>query len=707
MRVLVLFFLAACSLFAAAGDLSTENAIGKIPLRFERDSSHSWTARSLGFTVSVTGDSALVGLGKESMRVQFLGSDPNAGFRGEKKSQAPNNYFVGNNAVSLDAYMQLRRTNIYPDIDMVYYGSGQSMEYDFELGPGADVSRIRMRFEGPQDAHIAQDGSLTLTLASGTVTQKAPVTYQHLKDGSIISIPSRYVEETEGIFALKLAAYDETRPLIVDPVLIFAGYLQGSGSEGPLSVNLDKDGIVYIAGYTLSRNFPLVCGCAYTDVMAEIDPITFTTKLNPFAPPGGDVILYSGFFGGQFGNTLRAATVDPDGVFYLTGYTDDVLFPTTPNAYSRESDSRRLFLSAVDTKISGTDSLVYSTFFGGSTPGLEETTSIALGPTSGQVAIAGFTNKDSFPQKNNFSGPIGSMDGFIALFDLTQSGQNSLLASTYIGGTGFDVPRGIAFDAAGKIYIAGYTQSGDFPITADAFQPWHGGGGEDAFVARVDMLGAWIEYGTFLGGNGIDQAWDVVLDAEGRIALTGFTLSNSFPTTTSAFQPTPGGDGDAFLTIFDLRNPPGQAIAYSTLYGGSAADVGQSLRIGPNGNYYLGGYTLSRNLRTEDALNPVSAGAGTDGFVAIVDPSDPGTRGLVYSSYVTGPGFQTIAALDVDKDGNVYVVGQAYSTVFGPNLPPDPNSNTNVFFFVFRPSDPALVSRRSPTVRTKNSRSRY
>lgn len=706
MRVLVLFSLAASSLFAADVSIENaigENAVGKIPLRFERDSSRSWTARSLGFTVSVGSDSAFVGLGKEGLRVQFVDSDKNAEFRGEKKSKTPNTYFVRGDSFTLDAYLQLRRANIYPGIDVVYYGAGQNLEYDFELSPGADLSQIRMRFDGAENAHIAEDGSLTLKLAKGEVTQKAPVTYQRLESGEIVSVPSRYREESGGIFSLKLDAYDETRPLVVDPQMLFALYLQGSGSEGPLSVNLDRDGIVYIAGFTYSSNFPLVCGCAYTDVLTTTEQITFTTKINPLAT--SDAIIYSGFFGGMFGDIPRAATVDQDGVFYLTGIVDDVLFPTTPNAHTRTNgETRRIFLSTIDTKIAGTDSLTYSTFFGGTDAGTEEPTAIALGPAKGLVALTGFTTKTNFPEKNSLTnGLVGAMDGFIALFDLTQSGEDSLIASTYFGGTDYDVPRSITFDTAGKLYVAGYTYSSNFPITPNANQPGYGGG-SDAFLTKVDMRGAVIEYSTFLGGSGIDQAWDVVLDAQGQVALTGTTLSNSFPVTSSAFQTTPRGDGDAFLTIMNLQSAPGQAIQYSTLYGGSGADVALHLRIGPLGKYYLGGYTLSRNLRTVDALYPISAGAGTDGFVAIIDPGTLGINGLVYSSYVTGPGFQTVDGIEVDSAGNVYVVGQALGDVIGPA---DPDSNTNVFFFVFRPTDLAPASRKRGSVRTIHTRSRY
>lgn len=705
MRLFVCLGLAALSVFGAA-DSSTESLISRMPLRFERNSEEFWTARSLGFAIRVGGDSAVIRLGKEAFRLRFEGADPAAPFIGEKKANADNIYIEAGGTRSADAYMQLRQKNIYPGVDLVYYGSGQNLEYDFDLAPGADASQIRMRFDGVLETRLSEDGSLILKLRNGDITQKPPVTYQRSASGEIVSVVSRYVAEDNGAYSLRVDEYDKTRPLIVDPQILFTWYLQGTGSEGPLSINLDKDGVIYIAGFTYSTDFPLVC-CQPTDFNLSGSIIAFITKMDTRL---SDFIVYSGFFGGSFGDTPRATTADADGLFYLTGIVDDKFFPTTSNAFSQDNrDTRKMFLSVIDTKL-GRDGLVYSTFFGGNLTGAqldgEQPTGIALGPVKGQVFITGFTSATDFPTKNPTQGSLkGLFDGFVAEFDITKSGESSLIASTYLGGSAYDIPESIVIDAAGKAYITGYTQSSDYPVTEDANQKFYAGG-TDVFLTRLNASEGFVEYSTFLGGSGLDQAYRVQIDSQGRIALAGFTQSSNFPITPTAMQRTPGGDGDAFLTILNLANTPGQAVAYSTFYGGSGSDVVSDMKIGPTGTYYLGGYTLSRDLRAVDAISPISAATGVDGFVAIIDTTVSGSIGLLHSSYITGPGTATVQGITVDAAGNVYVVGQSLDNVFPPgSAQVFPDTNTNVFVLVFHPSAAPIVRRPStalpPITRTR------
>ncbi|MGH9595116.1 MAG: hypothetical protein ACRD5L_18635, partial [Bryobacteraceae bacterium] len=128
-----------------------------------------------------------------------------------------------------------------------------------------------------------------------------------------------------------------------------------------------------------------------------------------------------------------------------------------------------------------------------------------------------------------------------------------------------------------------------------------------------------------------------------------------------------------------------QALVYSTFFGGSDQDVAYDMARDSSGKYYLCGFTISRDFPVLNALYPVSALGGTDGWVSVIDPSQPPSAALVYSSYVTSPGFQIASAVDVDSNGVIYLVGTSFGNVFAPGpLTPPPNSNTNAFFLVFQ-----------------------
>jgi len=667
---------------AAPSPSHAQDVYAQIPLRFEALDAHKWVAHGPGFGVGFSQDGTFMQFGNRGLRLTLEGRNRAGHFEGLDKSAVPTNYF-GQDFESVDAFGRLRQADVYPGIDIVYYGQGQTLEYDFELAPGADPSRIRMRFDGADSIRLGSQGQVILSLGDREITQNPAVVYQRAADRQIVSVPSSYVMEADGSIGISLGAYDTSRALVVDPRILFTGYLSGTSADVPLGIGHDKNGLIYLAGYTYSPDFPSV-GTAYTGFFLTNGQQAFTTVMAPL-DPNGNVITYSGFFSGSFGDFLKAFTVDSEGVFYLTGYTDDFSFPTTPNAYlTANGGVRRCFVSVIDSKLPGANGLTYSTFFAGTT--MDIPTGIAA--AGGKIYVTGYTSSKDYPVTNNAyqsTLPGGTFDGWVAEFDPSQSGTASLVASTYLGGGGPDTPRAIAVAADGQVWVAGYTRSGDFPTTPNSFRPFYSGGG-DAFLARLDLNAMALTYSTFLGGNREDQATKILVEPSGHVAVTGYTLSKNFPVTASALQSTPGGNGDVFLTIID---PTAQdftkALVYSTYYGGSDGDVAYDLRRDAAGKYYLCGYTLSLDLPIKNAISPVSALGALDGFVAVIDPGASPLNSLVYSSYVTGPGYQLAYGIDVDALNNIYVTGTVLGDVFagaGNPKPPD-NSNLNVFLLVF------------------------
>jgi hypothetical protein len=661
--------------------MSASEAYARLPLRFEASGAHNWVAHGPGFGVGLNQDGTFFNLGDRGLRLTLEGRDRGARFEGLDKSATPTNYF-GRDSHSVDAFGRLRQTGVYPGIDIVYYGKGQTLEYDFELAPGSDPSRIRMRFEGADTIRLGPQGQVILELGDRQVTQNPPVVYQRRTSGEIVGVPSSYVLEEDGSIGITLGAYDASQALVVDPTVLFTAYLAGTSTDVPIGIGHDSNGSIYIAGYTFSADFPLV-GAAYTGFLVTTNQQAFTTVMNPLST-GANVITYSGFFSGSFGDYLKAMTVDSQGVFYLAGYTDDALFPTTPNAYLTSNGGvRRAFISVIDTKQPGTAGLTYSTFFGGTMTDVPGGIAVA----GGKIYVTGYTNSTDYPvTANAYQGALagGTYDGFVAELDPSQSGAAGLVASTYLGGSGVDVPRSIAVAPDGQVWVAGYSRSIDFPTTPNSFHPSYFGGG-DAFLSRLDLNAMALTYSTFLGGSGEDQATKVLVDPAGHVAVTGFTLSDDFPVTPNALQSAQAGNGDVFLTILNPSAPDSTtALVYSTYFGGTDGDVAYDLRRDAAGKYYLCGYTLSLDLPIQNALAPASDLGALDAFVAVIDPAASPLKALVYSSYITGPGYQVAYGVDVDTPGNIYVTGAALGDVFGgmgAQVPP--NTGLNVFLLVF------------------------
>ena len=301
--------------------------------------------------------------------------------------------------------------------------------------------------------------------------------------------------------------------------------------------------------------------------------------------------------------------------------------------------------------------LSYSTYLGGSDD--EGIFGIKFDP-HGNIYVAGETSSVDFPIKGGLQSAVGGdYDGFISEFDPTGT---NLIYSTYLGGSGFDHCVGLAVDSQGGVFVAGYTQSTDFP-TFRALQSALKGQ-QNAFVARLASGGSSLLYSTYLGGSTFDGAEDIVTDPHGNAYVAGFTFSTDFPVTNGAFQKvcdagTSGGNcfGDAFVAKL---NPSGSRLFYSTYLGGNASDGGTDIVVDNGGAAYVTGYTGSSNFPTQNPYQAKSGGI-LDAFVTRLDPTG---ASLLYSTYLGGSGLEESNGIAIDGSANIYIAGITASTDF-------------------------------------------
>ncbi len=291
--------------------------------------------------------------------------------------------------------------------------------------------------------------------------------------------------------------------------------------------------------------------------------------------------------------------------------------------------------------------LSYSTYLGGS--GDETNTRIAT-DDSGNAYITGKTVSTDFPTEGEYQTDQGGRDVFVT--KLNSSG-NALVYSTYLGGNGYDAGNGIAVDGSGNAYITGNTNSTNFP-TEGAYQTFQGVW--DVFVTKLNSSGNALVYSTYLGGDGSDVGWGIVVDISGNTFVTGYTQSTNFPTE-GAYQATHQGNFDVFVTKLNFS---GNALVYSTYVGGSDLDISFGIAVDGSGNAYITGYTFSTDFPTVGAYQASYQGEG-DVFVTKLNSSG---NALVYNTYLGGDSSDIGWGIAVDDYGNAYIAGFTFSTDF-------------------------------------------
>ncbi|MFN3480867.1 MAG: SBBP repeat-containing protein, partial [Thermodesulfovibrionales bacterium] len=468
------------------------------------------------------------------------------------------NYLIGNDPkrwkTDIPTYSKVRYKDIYEGIDLLFYGNQRQLEYDVVVAPGRDYSPVSFLIEGAKEVRKTEDGGLEIVLGSGSsIIQQRPHVYQEI-GGKKRDIEGRFEirKEKEGyVYSFNVGEYDKNSTLIIDPlVLSYSTYLGGSGVDEAYAIAVDTSGNAYVAGKTWSTDFPILnaydstCGtdgnCNYYNSLSFAD--VFVTKLNP----SGNGLVYSTYLGGRYEDGASAIAVDSDGNAYVAGSTHSDDFPIK-NAYQGVQWSWDAFVTKLNPSGNG---LVYSTYHGGSE--LDDARAIAV-DSYGNAYVAGFTTSTDFLTKNAYQGSkAGGSDAFVIKIDTTQSGANSLIYSTYLGGSKWDEAYAIAVDSGGNAYVTGATLSTDFPTQ----NPYQGSnaGWIDAFVTKLNPSGNGLIYSTYLGGSSWDTAYAIAVDSGGNAYVAGWTWSSDF-TTKNAYDSTCGTDGtcnggypDAFVT---------------------------------------------------------------------------------------------------------------------------------------------------------------
>jgi uncharacterized protein (TIGR03437 family) len=521
---------------------------------------------------------------------------------GQERTPAVISYFKGRPGqwkAGLPTYSRIVYKDLWPGIDLLYSGETDRLKYQFVIQPGARPEQIRLAYRGAESVKVNEAGQLEVSTPAGGFHDEKPYAWQEA-GGRRREVAAGYALRGAGEYGFQVGDYDASLPLVLDPaVLVYAGYIGGSGLDQGFGIAVDGAGNAYVNGYTQSSqaNFPVTVG---PDLTYNGSRDAFVAKVKA----DGTGLVYAGYIGGSDDDRGFGIAVDGAGNAYVTGFTYSSDFPVTVGPDLTFNGGADAFVAKV--KADGT-SLVYAGYIGGS--GDDIGFGIAV-DGAGNAYVTGFTT-NSFPVT---VGPDltynGGQDAFVAKVKADGTG---LVYAGYIGGSGFDLGFGIAVDGAGNAYVTGYTQSSQatFPVTVGPGLTYKGN--TDAFVAKVEADGTGLVYAGYIGGSGDDEGRGIAVDGAGNAYVTGYTQSSqaTFPVTVGP-DLTFNGVADAFVAKVKAD---GTGLVYAGYIGGSDFDLGFGIAVDGAGSAYVTGYTYSSDF-------PVTVGPGLtykgniDAFVA-------------------------------------------------------------------------------------------
>jgi hypothetical protein len=669
----------------------------KIPLSFEpnkgqTNASVQFLSRGTGYSLFLTKDEVVLNLERQktqatttdqkpvsssldTLRMKLVGASATTTITGLEPQSGRVSYLIGNDPskwhTGIQTFGKVNFAQVYPGVDLVFYGNQRQLEYDFVVAPGADASRIAWQIDGAKPA-IDADGNLVLSAANGPAGFKKPVLYQMDGDKKI-AVDGAFTVAGNRI-GFQLGSYDHAKALIIDPVLTYATYLGGSGNDSIGSIPnysgsgnpyagtavtqgiaFDSDGSAYVAGSTSSTDFPTSNPYQSTNNESSGNASAFVTKFSP----DGSSLAYSTYVGGSGtskSSNGMAIAVDSSGEAFVTGWTTSADFPTTPGAYQT-----------------------------------------ICGP--------GYT--DWWAPAETTTCPGGTMSPF--LFKLNAAG-SGLVYSTFLGGAGNALGEAIAVDAAGRAYLVGDSETSCqvpgyqgvlapyscFPTTSGAIISGTQvvtGSDYDAFIAVFDPTGANLLYSSLFGDTVLDChntslscyhiadtfGIGVAVDASGNFYLAGETNGMELPTTAGVIQPTTGPVSSAdeqarvagirgFIAKFNpVTTKGGTSLAYATYLGGltkNDIDSVNSIVIDNAGYAYVSGATNSPDFPVTTGAYQTSAklsSATSAAFAAKLNPTGTAIEWATYLGSATGnlDGVSAVGPIQLDGNGNVYVTVQA------------------------------------------------
>ncbi|MBZ5665716.1 MAG: choice-of-anchor D domain-containing protein [Acidobacteriia bacterium] len=670
---------------------------GKLPLAFEANQGQTdpqvkFLAHGSGYSVFLTSGQMVLDLRPSSVpskaaknsaapatnqkttdaviQINLTGANQNPKIVGEDLQPGQVNYFIGKDPkkwqTNIATYKQVRYKDVYPGIDLVYYGNQSRVEHDFVIAPGADASQVQFDVKGADRLSIASNGDLSLHKGADEVRLQAPVVYQEFH-GMRVPVTGQYKVNNSNHVSFTLGQYDKTMSLVIDPVLVYGTFLGGIANDQANGIAVDSNGSAYVTGSTQSINFPLASQIGPPPSGTNV----FLAKLDV----SGSSLVYADYIGGSSEDYPTAMAMDSSNHVFITGYTYSGDYPVMNPYQANSAGGQDAFVTEV---ASDGASLVYSSYLGGNSS--DYGWGIVVDGT-GNMYVAGSTYSQNFPTANAFQSTVSpNQNGYYGqygfLTKLTPDGSALVYSTYYAGSTNIvqscygqpcwpspqSTVSGVAVDGAGNAYIAGNTNTYDFPVTEGAYENSNATTYDEqvGFVAKLDSSGN-VVYSTYFAAtpdNPYISLTAVAVDTTGSAYIVGQTYpwTTALPITTpNLCDPQQSGCSWGFITKFD---PTGSTLSYSTFLAANVDVWPQSFLVDANGDAYV--LSQSGGGDQNFMVSPIETFSNqSDLIVQEIDPTG-GTQ--LFSTFLGGNGDDEPGAIAVDSAGAIYVTGYTNSS---------------------------------------------
>jgi len=610
-------------------------------------------------------------------------------------------YFMGHDRDSwrtgLPTSERVSLGEAWPGIEVSLEAHGSSVKTFYTLAPEAQVGRIQLALAGTKKLRLEQ-GSLVAETDLGAVTFAAPRAWQDIA-GTQRPVQAAYTLDGQG-YGFQLGPHDPHAAVVIDPDLQ-ATFLGGNDGNWdiPMALAIDGSGNVYVTGYTAGTHFPGTVGGAQAANAAGND--AFVAKLNPTLT----TLEQATYLGGSGQDSAFAIVLSSSGDVYVAGETSSTDFPGTAGGAQTaiNGTGNDGFIAKLNANLTV---LKQATYLGGS--GNERLVALGIG-TGGDIYVAGDTSSTNFPgttggaQANSntivetlptLHGVPGQQvtvnvgDTFVAKLN---AGLTSLEQATYVGGTGTEYTQGLALDAAGDVYVSGYTYSSDFHGTAGGAQAARDGSTyADAFIAKLDAGLTTLDQATYFGGASDEYGRSLAIGPSGDVYISGDTYSTDIPGTSGGAQAISAGGSEVFLARFNA----GLSSLYQATYLGTIDNEwAYSMAIGPSGDVYVAGTTSNGAFPyTAGGAQDTYGGGSSDAYLTRFNAA---LTQILQSTFFGGTGMDESGfqgnKLAIDAAGDVYLVGDTRSLALpgtaGSYQTTDAEGNAPTVFIASFPAD--------------------